>query len=137
MAALLEGDPKVPFLIATINKLPFNSYLGVRKGATPLLGLFHFTLDTLKCWVLRRYQVPFFEFLVWLDPGLNSSPSDHWRTLYPIGQWAERHNKNSSSDELFSQSTSQSSFVYLALFSHIHVRTIRIFLHTFLSPSLL
>ena len=36
----------------------------------------------------RRYQKPFFESLVWLDLGLNPGLPDHWRTLYPLDQWA-------------------------------------------------
>ena len=32
----------------------------------------------------RRHQVSFFEFLVWLDLGLNPSFPDHWRTLLPL-----------------------------------------------------
>ena len=32
----------------------------------------------------RRNQVLFFEFLVWLDLGLNPSLPDHWQTFYPL-----------------------------------------------------
>ena len=37
LATRVEGDPKVPFSIATTQ--------GVREGATPFPGLLHFTLD--------------------------------------------------------------------------------------------
>ena len=39
------------------------------EGTTPFPGLLHFTL-------------------VWCDLGLNRCFPDHWRTLYPRGQWA-------------------------------------------------
>ena len=32
-----------------------------------------------------RHQAPFFEFLVWVDLGLNPSLLLHWRTPMPIG----------------------------------------------------
>ena len=38
----------------------------------------------------RRYQVPFFESLVWLDLGLNPGLLGHWRKLYPLGQGSSR-----------------------------------------------
>ena len=31
--------------------------------------------------------MPFLKSLVWLDLGLNPGLPDHWRTLYPLGQW--------------------------------------------------
>ena len=33
----------------------------------------------------------FFEILVWLDLGLNLSLPSHWRTLYPVAQWAANY----------------------------------------------
>ena len=38
-----------------------------------------------ECWA-KWDQVPFFEFLVWTDLGLNPSLLDHWQTLgsYPL-----------------------------------------------------
>ena len=38
--------------------------------------------------VSRRYQVPFFKSLVWLNLGLNSGLPGHWWTLEPLGFWA-------------------------------------------------
>ena len=38
-----------------------------------------------------RYQVPFFESLVWLDLGWNPSLPGHWRTLYQIGKSWKRY----------------------------------------------
>ena len=38
LATIAEGDPKAPFLIATLHQ-------GVGEGATPFPGLLHFTLD--------------------------------------------------------------------------------------------
>ena len=35
-----------------------------------------------------RYQVPFFESLVWFDLGLNPRLLGHWHTLYTFVQWA-------------------------------------------------
>ena len=59
-------------------KLPFQSQLnwGVGEGATPFLGLLHFTHDP---WLIILSAKPggikyhFFESLIWLDLGLNPS----------------------------------------------------------------
>ena len=80
LVTIVEGDQKAPFSI----RPPLHR--GVGEDATPFPGLLHFTLDTYL--ILLRYQVPFLKSLVWRDLGLNPGLPDHWRTLYPLGQWA-------------------------------------------------
>ena len=72
LVTLVQSDQKAPFLIAL--------YRGVGESATPFPGLLHFTLDPYLI-------IPFFEFLVWLDQGLNPNLPNHWQTLYSLGQW--------------------------------------------------
>ena len=74
------GDPLLKH--RTEEKHEFNWLLhqGVREGATPFPGLLHFTLDPYLIMLSvksRRYQVPFFESLVWLDLGLNPDVPDY------------------------------------------------------------
>ena len=76
---LVEGDPKVPFSIATTPRC---------RGAL-LHSLDYSTLSlilTFKCWVLSKAESStIFESLIWLDLGLNPGLPDHW-TLYPLYQ---------------------------------------------------
>ena len=76
LVTLVEGDPKAPFSIATTPRIP---------------RLLHFTLDP-HLMVLSAKQGSiksnFYESLVWLDLGLNSSLPDHWWILYSLGHLA-------------------------------------------------
>ena len=81
LATLVEGEPKAPFSIATTPRCWRALLLSLDCSTLPLQC-------TLYCWVLaRRYQVPFLKPLVRCDLGLNPGLSDHWWTLYPLGQW--------------------------------------------------
>ena len=81
---LVEGNPKAPFSIVTTQ--------GVKEGTTPFSELLHFTLDPYLIMLSVKQGGIKFHFslksLVWLDLGLNPGVPDHWRTLYPLGQWA-------------------------------------------------
>ena len=69
----------------------FNSYYTEMQGRAQLLSLYCSTLPlirTLYCWVLRKEVSSAIWSLVWHDLGLNPGLPDHWRTLYPLGQWA-------------------------------------------------
>ena len=84
LATVVEGDPKAPFSIATTPTCRGGRYsilwfAPLHPWSSPY---------NVEC-LARRYQVPFFESLVWLDLGLNPSLPDHWRTLYPLVQWPE------------------------------------------------
>ena len=82
MAAVVEGDPKGPFSIATTQRC--------REGATPFPGLLHFTLiRTLYCWVLsKEVSSTIFKVFGKTWPGMDQGLPGHYRTLYPLGQWA-------------------------------------------------
>ena len=77
LATLVEGDLKAPFSITTTP--------GCRGGhySIPWIAPFYpwSLLYNTEC-KARRYQVPFFEFLVWLVLGLNPGLLDHWWTLF-------------------------------------------------------
>ena len=75
-------------------RLPFQKLLcqGVGESTTPSPWFLHFTLDILS--VKEISSTIFFKPLVWLDLGLNSGLPGHWRTLYPLGQWARIHKWN-------------------------------------------
>ena len=78
------------FLFQTTQKLPFPTR-GVGEGATPFPGLLHFTLDMYLIMLIVKQdgiKYHFFKSLVWRDLGLNLSVLSHWRTFYPLGQWA-------------------------------------------------
>ena len=70
----------------------FNSYHTEVQGRALLLSLDCSTLlliRTLYCWVVsKEVSSTIFESLVWRDLGLNPNLPDHWRTLYPLDQWA-------------------------------------------------
>ena len=79
---LIMGNPKAPFSIATTP-----SYRGGRYSFPWIVPLYPWSSPYRAECLARRHQVPFFESLVWLDPGLNPSFPDHWRTLYSLVQW--------------------------------------------------
>ena len=83
LATLVEGNPKVPFSIATTPRFRGGCY------SIPWIAPLYpwFLPYSTEC-LARQHQVPFFESLVWLDLGLNPSLLDHWRTLYSLGQWS-------------------------------------------------
>ena len=66
------------------------------KGATPLPGLLHFTLDPYLIMLSVKQgdiNYPFFFFYffyyyyIWLNLGLNPGLLNHWQTLYSFDQW--------------------------------------------------
>ena len=79
---LVECDPKAPFSIATTQRSKRGRY------SIPWIALLYPRSSpyNAKC-KARSHQVPFFEFLVWIDLGLNPGLPDHWRTVYSLGQW--------------------------------------------------
>ena len=82
LVTLVEGDPLVPFSIATTPRCRREHY------SIPWIApLYPWSLPYSSECLARRYQVPFFESLVWLDLGLNPSLSDHWWILYSLSQW--------------------------------------------------
>ena len=98
MATVVEGDPKVPFSIATTPRC--------REGHNS----FPWT-TSLYLWYVpynpesyaRRYQVPVFQSFVWLDMGLNSGVTCHCWTLYPMIQWADSISRLLSLYEIYPQ----------------------------------
>ena len=78
LVTLVEGDPKAPFSIATTPKC-----WGGRYSFPWIAPLYPWYLP----YKARQHQVPFFEFLVWLNLKLKPSLPDHWWTLYSLGQW--------------------------------------------------
>ena len=84
MATVVGGDEKASFSIATT--------LTCRGGHDyfPWIApLYPWYIPYIAECYAGRYQVPFLKSLVWRDLGLNLCLLDHWRTLYPLGQWAE------------------------------------------------
>ena len=65
MAILVKGDTKAPFSIATTPRCWGRLLLHSQDFST-------LTLISAE-WYARQHQVPFFEFLVWLDLELNPS----------------------------------------------------------------
>ena len=108
---------------------------GVGEGATPFPGLLNLTLDTYLIMLSVKQggiKYHFFKSLVWLDLGLNTGRPDHWRTLYPLDQWAGYHviyapqtSTNQNSEKpltplrifmlLFARSPLLSHYVFLSL----------------------
>ena len=92
MAIIVEGDLKVPFSIATTPRCR-----GGRSTFPWIAPLYPWYVPYIaECWA-RRCQVPFLKSLVWRDLGLNPGLPVHWRTLYPLGQWAGRTRRESKS----------------------------------------
>ena len=74
----LEGS----FLIATIPRCRWGHY------PIPWTALLYpWSVPSNGHCEAERYQVPFFESLVWLNLGLNSGLPDHWQTIYSLDQW--------------------------------------------------
>ena len=74
---VVEGDPKAPFSIVTTPRCWGGHY---SLSAPPYPWYVPYNAERYA----RRYQVPFFESLIWLYLGLNPSPPCHWRALYPL-----------------------------------------------------
>ena len=86
LASVVEGNPKAPFSIATTPRcrVRLSSFLWIAS-------LYPWFLPyNAECYA-RRHQVPFFEFLVWLNLRLNPGLPGHWQTLYPLSQWADKY----------------------------------------------
>ena len=80
LATLVKGDQKAPFSIATTLRCSGALLLSLDYSTLPLIR-------TLYCWVLSK-ELSITIFKVWRDQGMNPVLRDHWRTLYPLGQWA-------------------------------------------------
>ena len=86
LATVVEGDQKAPFSIATTPRCRERHYSF--PWITPLYPWYVPYITECSA---RRYQVASLKSLVWRDLGLNPGLPDHWRTLYPLGQWAGSH----------------------------------------------
>ena len=79
LTTVVGGNPKVSFSIATTPRCRGGRY------SFPWITLL--TLDPylmmLRCQA-RKYKVPFFKSLVWLDLVLNPGLPGPWRTFYPF-----------------------------------------------------
>ena len=75
---LVEDDLKAPFSIATTPKCR-----GGRNSVPWIAPLYPWSISYNT---ERWHQVTFFEFLVWLDLGLNPCFPDHWWILYSLDQ---------------------------------------------------
>ena len=83
LATVVEDDQKVPFSIATTPRCRGWGY------SFPWIApLYPWYVPYIAECQARRYQGPFLKYLVWHDLGLNPGLPDHWRTLYPLDQWA-------------------------------------------------
>ena len=79
MATIVKSDQKAPFSIATAPRCRGEHY------SFPWIApLYSWYVPYIAKYQARRYQVPFFKSLVWLDLGLNPGLLDHWWTLYPL-----------------------------------------------------
>ena len=80
---VVEGSPKAPFSTAIIPRCQGRHY------SFPWIApLYPWYLPYCAECYARRYQVPFFESLVWLDLGLKPSFLVYWWTLDPLVKWA-------------------------------------------------
>ena len=80
LSTLVEGDPRAPFSIATT--LMCRGWCYFFPWIAPL---YPWCVPYIaECYA--TYQV-YLKSLVWHDLGLNPDLPDHWRTLYPQGQW--------------------------------------------------
>ena len=77
LVALIVGDQKAPFLIATT--LSFRGWYYF----IPLIAPLHpWSLPFNAECCARWHQILFFEFLLWLNLGLNPTVPVHWQKLY-------------------------------------------------------
>ena len=84
MATIIEGDPKVHFSIAATPRCRGGYYY-----FPWIVPLYPWSLPyNAECWE-KRYQVPFFKSLVWLDLALNPGLLGYWWTLYPRDHWTD------------------------------------------------
>ena len=74
---VVEGDPKVPFSIAT------TLHQGVGEGTTPFPGLLHFTLEPYLIMLgVKQGGIKYYFLSFWYDDlGLNPGLLGYWRTL--------------------------------------------------------
>ena len=79
LAALVEGDPKASFSIATTPRCRGGCYSIPR-----IFPLYPWSSPYSAEYEARWHQVPIFESLVWLDQRIEPQPPDHWRTLYSL-----------------------------------------------------
>ena len=76
LATIVDGNPKAPFSIATTQRCKegHNSF--------PRIALLYpWNVPYIAEWKARRYQVPFFESLVWRDLELNPAKLQHYWSL--------------------------------------------------------
>ena len=73
------GDPEAPFSKATILKSR-----GGRYSFLWIAPLYPWYVPNNTEGLARKYQVQFFESLVWLNQELNPCLPGYWRTLYPL-----------------------------------------------------
>ena len=86
MATLIEGDPKASFSIATTPRCREERYSIPRVAP-----LYSWSLRYRR-WVLSKVaSSTIFESLVWIDLGFDPGILGHWRTLYSLGQWPDKH----------------------------------------------
>ena len=76
---LVEGDLKASFSIASTPRCREGYY-----SIPWIASLYPWSIPYNADCLVREHQVAFFEYLVWLDLGLNPSLPDHWQTLYSL-----------------------------------------------------
>ena len=83
---VVEGNQKVPFSIATTPR-----YRGGRYSFPWITPLYPWYVSRVKyCWMLsKEVSSTILKTLLWRDMGLKPGFLDHWRTLYPLGQWLD------------------------------------------------
>ena len=79
LAAIVEGNQKAPFSIATTLRCR-----GGRYSLPWIVPLYPRYIPYIAECLARRYQVPFLKSLVWCDLGLNPGLPNHWWTFYPL-----------------------------------------------------
>ena len=93
---LIRQHPVVVSFLANWNGRIWSAHIiqCVGEGPTPFPGLLHFTLDSyLILPSVKQGGIKYhfgWKSLVWHNLGLNTGLLDHWRTLYPLGQWARK-----------------------------------------------
>ena len=82
LATEVEGDQKAPFSLATTPR-----WRGRLYSFSWIAPLYPWYVPYFAECRAKKYQVPFLMSLVSPDVGLNPGLEEHWRTLYPLGQW--------------------------------------------------